>query len=198
MKKNNKGFVLVETLVVTVFVAAVFSVIYINFYPLAGEYERREFYDDIDSKYGAYWLKVFIQRPSYGLDTSTIQNKGYVKFECARLNNERDRNVCDAMYQRLHVKQAIISYYQLSDNTVETNPAQNDGLNYKGLKTKAPSDGTLKNQPSLLSYIEYLPKYEVKSLNGAQYRVIVEFERSGDLVEEEDPVLTYATMEVIK
>ena len=45
MKKNNKGFVLVETLVVTVFVAAVFSVIYINFYPLVGEYERRDFYN---------------------------------------------------------------------------------------------------------------------------------------------------------
>ena len=54
MKKNNKGFVLVETLVVTVFVMAVFSVIYISFYPLAGEYERRESYDDVDSKYGAY------------------------------------------------------------------------------------------------------------------------------------------------
>ena len=60
MKKNNKGFVLVETLVVTVFVAAVFSVIYINFYPLIGEYERRDFYDDLDSKYGAYWVKSII------------------------------------------------------------------------------------------------------------------------------------------
>ena len=198
MKKNNKGFVLVETLVVTVFVAAVFSVIYINFYPLAGEYERREFYDDIDSKYGAYWLKVFIQRSSYSLNKSSIQNNGYVMFSCDNLSNEQDRNVCKAMYQRLQVKQAIISYYQLSDNGVEDNPSQNDGLNYTGLKKKAPSDTTLKNQPSLLSYIEYLPKYEVKSLNGAQYRVIVEFERSGDLVEEEDPVLTYATMEVIK
>ena len=61
MKKNNNGFVLVETLVVTVFVMAIFSVIYVNFYPLAGEYERREFYDDVDSKYETYWIKRFIQ-----------------------------------------------------------------------------------------------------------------------------------------
>ena len=51
LKINSKGFVLVETLVVAVFVSAIFSVIYSNFYPIMGEYEKREAYDDIDSKY---------------------------------------------------------------------------------------------------------------------------------------------------
>lgn len=54
---------------VTVFVAAVFSVIYINFYPLVGEYERRDFYDDLDSKYGAYWIKVFLQDDNYSFSS---------------------------------------------------------------------------------------------------------------------------------
>ena len=83
MKKNNKGFVLVETLVVTVFVAAVFSVIYINFYPLVGEYERRDFYDDLDSKYGAYWIKVFLQDDNYSFSSiSTFLNsRGYDFFD---------------------------------------------------------------------------------------------------------------------
>ena len=86
MKKNNKGFVLVETLVVTVFVMAVFSVIYVNFYPLAGEYERREFYDDVDSKYETYWIKRFIQSSSYdfyrsgGLNANITSN-GYANFQ---------------------------------------------------------------------------------------------------------------------
>ena len=38
MKKiNNKGFVLAETLVVTVFLMILFTMIYSNFYPLIGE-----------------------------------------------------------------------------------------------------------------------------------------------------------------
>ena len=51
MKKiNNKGFVLAETLVVTVFLMVLFTMIYSNFYPLIGEYEKRENYDDVDGK----------------------------------------------------------------------------------------------------------------------------------------------------
>ena len=47
-KLNNKGFVLVETLVVSVFIATILAVLYNNFYPLVGEYEKREVFDDID------------------------------------------------------------------------------------------------------------------------------------------------------
>ena len=85
MKKNNNGYVLAETLVVTVFVMAIFSVIYVNFYPLAGEYERREFYDDVDSKYETYWIKRFIQGSSYDFyrcvePADTISSNEYVVF----------------------------------------------------------------------------------------------------------------------
>ena len=48
MKLNKKGFVLAETLVVAVFMATIFTIIYVNFYPLIGEYEKREVYDDVD------------------------------------------------------------------------------------------------------------------------------------------------------
>ena len=52
MKKiNSKGFVLAETLVVTVFLMVIFGMIYSNFYPLMGEYEKRENYNDVDSIY---------------------------------------------------------------------------------------------------------------------------------------------------
>ena len=57
MKLNKKGFVLAETLVVAVFMATIFTIIYVNFYPLIGEYEKRENYDDLDSKYDIYRLK---------------------------------------------------------------------------------------------------------------------------------------------
>ena len=50
-KLNKKGFALVETLIVSVFVMTIFSLIFTNFFPMMGEYERREGYDDIDSIY---------------------------------------------------------------------------------------------------------------------------------------------------
>ena len=51
--KIEKGFMLLETLVVTVFIATLFAFIYQNTIPLFGEYKQRMKYDDIDSVYAA-------------------------------------------------------------------------------------------------------------------------------------------------
>ena len=37
---NSRGFILVETLIVGVFIMGIFSLLYANFFPLIGEYER--------------------------------------------------------------------------------------------------------------------------------------------------------------
>ena len=187
MKKNNKGFVLVETLVVTVFVMAVFSVIYINFYPLAGEYERREFYDDIDSKYGAYWMKVFVQRSSFSLNTSLLNSQGYVTFTCNNLTNAEDQSFCNAMWDKLYVNQVIVTNYRIGDDSKSTD-----------FKRKAPTSSALANNPSFLAYISYLPDFVTASLNGAKYRVLVEFKRPNGTLETDDFYYTYSNMEVIK
>ena len=66
MKKlNDKGFVLAETLIVTVFILAIFTMIYTYYYPIMGLYEERETYDDVDGKYAAYWVKRLIENDSY-------------------------------------------------------------------------------------------------------------------------------------
>lgn len=62
MKKfDNKGFALVETLVVSVFVVSLFLIVFNNFYPLMSEYEKREVYDDVDGVYAAYWVKRLVE-----------------------------------------------------------------------------------------------------------------------------------------
>ena len=50
---NKKGFILVETLVVTLFVTTLFILVYQNLVPSIGEYEAMTSYDDIDSVYAA-------------------------------------------------------------------------------------------------------------------------------------------------
>ena len=73
MKKiNNKGFVLAETLVVTVFLMILFTMIYSNFYPLIGEYEKRENYDDVDGKYVAYWMKKLVEDQNYSISEAKL------------------------------------------------------------------------------------------------------------------------------
>ena len=59
---NNKGFVLVETLIVTVFVVAMFVFAYRNTVPMMGEYEKMSSFDDVDSVYAINLYKQLVLR----------------------------------------------------------------------------------------------------------------------------------------
>ena len=94
MKINKKGFVLAETLIVTVFVMVIFTVIYLNYYPILGKYQQREYYDDVDSKYYTYWLKRFIQdddiitQSTWNRIVSNVEATGGYELKCVQPVNE--------------------------------------------------------------------------------------------------------------
>lgn len=108
MKKfNQKGFVLAETLVVAVFLMAIFTLIFTNFYPLIGEYEKRESYDDVDGKYSVYWLKRMIEDSSYNLtskEENFFRENSFVRFDCKDISDSEKREMCVSLVKALEVK----------------------------------------------------------------------------------------------
>jgi len=187
---NNKGFALVETLVVTTFVMIIFSIIYTNFYPLLGEYERRGTYDDLDGKYAAYWFKRIIQKDSidmyYERIDQVIDNEFIYSFSCDELKLEENKNMCNLLINRFNVaidnsgkSQLFLTNYSLEDLKGRINGGDNpDSM----------SDG-------LIEYVKYLPEYSnASSLNGAQYRLLIEFHRKKD----GNDYYAYSTIEVKK
>lgn len=194
-KMNNKGFVLVETLIVTVFVVAIFSIVFMNFYPLIGEYERRENYDDVDSKYGVYWVKKMLQDSNIydfkeGCTGScTPLGHKYNSFnilECEDMFSESDSkyNICKNLWSDLGINKAILTKYNI-ETLKECSSSSSDSVCVTQFKDFS---------ENFKDYISYLPKYTYPSLNGADYRVLVEFRRNAD----GEDYYTYATMEVIK
>lgn len=107
MKKiNNKGFVLAETLVVAVFLLVIFGMLYSNFYPLIGEYEKRETYDDVDSKYAIYWLKRLIEDSDYqptGDKKNNLEKNNFMRFDCSDMQGEKNE-VCQDLVKELQVE----------------------------------------------------------------------------------------------
>ena len=223
MKKiNNKGFVLAETLIVTVFVMTIFTLLYVNFFPLLGEYAKREFYDDIDSKYDAYWLKRMIQNPTFmGNDKFTEKvdeitaTHPYSIITCDDFE-EDFKSVCNQ-----YVDQIVATTTDDSGNKKQlitillTNypiGRQNDNSmrylkNYMANENKKDSsnlDPELKDTSgtNFLEYIAYLPDYSLNpSKNGAQFRIIVEFTRKIDInsgSEQENLYYTYSTIEILR
>ena len=112
MKKNQNGFVLAETLIVTVFLMLIFTLIYSHFYPLIGDYERREEYDNVDGKYTVFWLKRMIESPSYLLYVNSgVDNRkdfflenGYLRFSCMSfLESSSHREYCKLLVKELSI-----------------------------------------------------------------------------------------------
>lgn len=127
MKKlNNSGFILAETLVVTVFLMVIFTMLYTNYYPLIGEYQKRETYDDVDGKYVAYWMKKLIEDGSYSPPTEKkqlLEKVGFMRFECDDVGEaDEARNLCRKMVRAFEVAgcdakgnncEIFITYYRI-------------------------------------------------------------------------------------
>ena len=209
-KLNSSGFVLVETLIVTVVVLTIFSVLYSSFSPIIGEYGKRDFYDDIDGKYGAYWIKKIIEHKDVSIKTTSVSKlngivksggsildcggRGYLMFKCGS-DSDNDFvvdssiwTVCEEFYTKLSVSNIYVTKYNLSDFKQK--------LIYGCDEPGTSGDISLGDfSGGMHRYVSYLPEYNVDSLNGAKYRVIVEFERAdGDGVK----YMAYSTFEVIK
>ena len=76
---NKKGFVLMETLVVTLFTLFTFSLLYNNAVPLLGKYQELEYFNDLDTTYDLYHIKKFLRNdPSL----ATIKSSHYKVITC--------------------------------------------------------------------------------------------------------------------
>lgn len=210
VKLNNKGFMLVETLIVTVFIMSIFSIIYAQFYPIMAEYERREVYDDVDGKYGVYWFKKIIQSTDVsfgdagvpGTIANNIATNSYHRFDCNTdiKDDITTRNLCNNLINHLQVAKRndngdevdngkpciYITNFKLgdSDDTINTFKKVVDNNN-----------GSVKFSSGLVDYVAYLPKYQnIKSVNYADYRLIIEYHRTKD----DNSYYAYSTIEVKK
>lgn len=140
MKKlNSKGFVLAETLVVTVFLMIIFTMLYTNFYPLIGEYEKRENYNDVNGIYATYWLKRMIESPDYIITTQSQKDRfatyGYIRFNCSDLaTNSNTQQLCVRLVKAFEVEgcdkrgdgcDIFITRYQIGYKSTDSDDIKN-------------------------------------------------------------------------
>ncbi len=76
---NKKGFVLAETLVVTIFVLLIFTVLYNSVVPLLGRYDELSYYDDLDTTYDVYQYRKILESDR---NYSSITSNNYKLLTC--------------------------------------------------------------------------------------------------------------------
>lgn len=124
---NKKGFILVETLIVTLFVVTLFILVYQNLVPSIGEYETMNNYDDVDSVYASNLFKENLLR--YGnMDyiSSYLSSNTYLDItNCDNTNVYKNSEYCKKIKKSLSILEddyIFITNYDISSfrNTVKT------------------------------------------------------------------------------
>ncbi len=103
---NKKGFVLIETLVVTVFVVTLFLLVYRVTMPSIGEYEQLDKYDDVDSIYYANVIKRMLLRYAdfTKIDAAIMNEPYYLDITDCNSDVYLNKEYCDAVQNMLFQK----------------------------------------------------------------------------------------------
>ena len=118
---NNKGVILLETLLVSVFILSIFIFVYRNSIPMMGLYKKLETFDDIDSVYAANTIKNLIVTE---LSDDTIEDllkkttKTYVDVsscETINSNDEKWQGYCNTLKDWLDITENDIIYITTYD-----------------------------------------------------------------------------------
>ena len=189
-KMGNKGFALVETLIVAAFVMGILTLIFANYLPMMGKYEQRERYDDIDSVYHTYLIKNMLEYS----DTSKLTKPSdgdYVGIDCDIYNDTDYLDYCQNLFSSTKVYSIILTTY-----------------NIKSFKDDISKDDISSHvNDSFADYILSLANYNTKKSNpnGYNYRIIVQYKHvvnsentdDDDALEDNDHIyFSYSTIGV--
>ena len=149
--QNKKGFVLLETLTVTIFTLIIFTILYTSVVPLLGRYDALSYYNDLDITYDLYYVKKMLLADS---NYTSISNLEYKNITCGSLN---DIKTCQDYFQALNInpsKGDELIYLDLSNDDVKNNSSLSDDikdyLKYIDVKKKI----LLLKRDDYISYLE--------------------------------------------
>ena len=156
---NKKGFVLAETLVVTIFVLLIFTILYNSAVPLLGRYEEISYYDDLDTTYDVYQYKKLLENDT---KYSNIVNNNYKVLKCDDFNNILE---CDKLDDILNkTDEDILLYFNSSyineiteDNSNNISSEIKDYIKYLNLEDN--------KKILLLEHDGYISYIELNNLN---------------------------------
>lgn len=165
MRKKN-GFMLVETLIVSVFVGVTLVILFIQLQNISNSYERTFAYNTANNLYNAKNIKKYLALRNFDKFTADVRStvRGYIDItSCDNPNYVAPgetpafaKSYCEMFYKNLRIKKILLTFEDLTDiKHILTKNAESDGLSQK-----------------LVDFVDYI-QYDK---NPDKYRLIIEFE----------------------
>lgn len=108
-KNNNKGFILLETLIVSTFVIGVLVFLYVQFNNIKRSYDESFKYNSIPGLYGAIDIKKYFNNIGYNTLKTELQNSslGYIELSSSYISG--DSNYYDTLTNSLNIKYILFT-----------------------------------------------------------------------------------------
>ena len=117
MKKNNRGFLLAESLVVSTFVLTVLILLYIQFNNLTNNYKNSYNYNNVESIYDLSSVSNYLLNNNYNLSNQLTASKPYVivyKNGSCNMDAGIIDSFCDNLINRMDAKTVIYTSSDIS------------------------------------------------------------------------------------
>lgn len=119
-KKNNKGFMLAETLIVTAFVAGVLIFLYIQFTSLNKSYEETYIYNTVEGLYALEDIKSYIENDDNinQYIKENIEDLKYIDITDCTLFSDKD--YCSTYFKLENIKNIFITLNSIPNEDFNT------------------------------------------------------------------------------
>lgn len=124
MSLNKKGFMLIETLIVTTFVVAVLIFMFVQIQNISNNYDKSFSYNSVKSLYKASNLRKYLYTRNRQLMEDEVDSttKGYIDlsscnysfYSLAGEDEKANEEYCTALYENLGIKKVLLSIEDLS------------------------------------------------------------------------------------
>lgn len=116
MKKNNRGFILAESLVVSTFVVTILVVLFVQFNNINKNYSISFTYNTVEGLYAANNMKIYILKGGFESLKSALNtnSSNYVDITNCSTDYLTENDHCNNLVDVLNVKQIIFTNANVS------------------------------------------------------------------------------------
>ena len=115
-KKNNKGFMLVETLIVTVFVAGVLIYMFIQYSNLSENYQNTYKYNTVEKLYALEDVRDYILSDDEVVSYIDMSLRDSLRLDISNCAMFKDVNYCKKMFELENIDKIIITNNLIDKN----------------------------------------------------------------------------------
>ena len=109
MKKiNNNGYMLVETLICSVFIITILTLIFVEFRSLNQNYQTSFKYNTVNNLYLTNQIRSYIKENNYNEIKNIVKSNNYVDLSTCQSSYFSDTNYCTNLFKNSNVKQIIV------------------------------------------------------------------------------------------